>query len=183
MQARAADTQNAGQAVPARVPRLHDGEGQPARVPRLVAAEHDDYEPAQVKSGIPGWTPSWLAGWTRGPVPSSWGRRGRANPQLPPSTLSRQRPAGERAALFLFEESRKTLLARSAGLGQDVQGLPRLRPPIDPAGGPWRVVGRRVRGPRPGRGRRPRGEGRLDRQPQRLSERDARGPLPIAPAS
>ena len=92
-------------------------------VPRLVAAEHhDDYEPAQVKSGIPGLDALMAGGLDKGTSTLIMGPAGSGKSTIATQYAVAAAARGERAALFLFEESRKTLLARSAGLGQDVKG-------------------------------------------------------------
>lgn len=91
--------------------------------PRLVASEHhDDFEPAQVKSGIPGLDALMNGGLDKGTSTLLMGPAGSGKSTLAVQYAIAAAARGERAALFLFEENRKTLLARSAGLGQDVKG-------------------------------------------------------------
>jgi circadian clock protein KaiC len=91
--------------------------------PRLVAAEHqDDFEPAQVKSGIAGLDALMDGGLDKGTSTLVMGPAGSGKSTLATQYAVAAAARGERAAFFLFEESRKTLLARSAGLGLDVKG-------------------------------------------------------------
>ncbi len=91
--------------------------------PRLVAAEHqDDFAAAQVKSGVAGLDALMEGGLDRGTSTLIMGPAGSGKSTLATLYTIAAAARGERAALFLFEESRKTLLARSAGLGLDVKG-------------------------------------------------------------
>jgi len=91
--------------------------------PRLVAAEHqEDFEPAQIKSGIAALDALMGGGLDKGTSTLVMGPAGSGKSTLATQYVVAAAARGERAALFLFEESRKTLLARSAGLGLDVRG-------------------------------------------------------------
>ncbi len=91
--------------------------------PRLVAAEHQDvFEAAQVQSGIAGLDALLGGGLDKGTSTLIMGPAGSGKSTLATQYAVAAAGRGERAALFLFEESRRTLLARSAGLGQDVAG-------------------------------------------------------------
>lgn len=91
--------------------------------PRLVAAEHEeDFAPAQVKSGIAGLDALMDGGLDKGTSTLIMGPAGSGKSTLATQYTVAAAARGERAALFLFEESRKTLLARSAGLGLDIHG-------------------------------------------------------------
>jgi circadian clock protein KaiC len=91
--------------------------------PRLVAAEHqDDFAPAQIKSGIAALDALMGGGLDKGTSTLIMGPAGSGKSTLATQYAVAAAARGERAALFLFEESRKTLLARSAGLGLDVRG-------------------------------------------------------------
>lgn len=90
--------------------------------PRLVAAEHhDDFAPAQIKSGIAGLDALMDGGLDKGTSTLVMGPAGSGKSTLATQYAVAAAGRGERAALFLFEESRKTLLARSTGLGMDIQ--------------------------------------------------------------
>lgn len=89
--------------------------------PRLVAAEHqDDFRAGQVKSGITGLDALMDGGLDKGTSTLIMGPAGSGKSTLATQYAAAAAARGERAALFLFEESRKTLLARSAGLGLDL---------------------------------------------------------------
>ena len=91
--------------------------------PRLVAAEHqEDFQAAQVKSGVAGLDALMAGGLDKGTSTLIMGPAGSGKSTLATQYAVAAAARGERAALFLFEESRKTLLARSAGLGLDVAG-------------------------------------------------------------
>src|SRR5215210_6732024 len=91
--------------------------------PRLVAAEHhNDFDAGQLKSGIGGLDAIMGGGLDRGTSTLLMGPAGSGKSTLATQYAVAAAARGERAALFLFEESRKTLLARSAGLGIDVAG-------------------------------------------------------------
>ncbi len=91
--------------------------------PRLVAAEHrEEFAAAQVKSGLAGLDALMDGGLDKGTSTLIMGPAGSGKSTLATQYAVAAAGRGERAALFLFEESRKTLLARSAGLGLDVRG-------------------------------------------------------------
>lgn len=90
--------------------------------PRLIAAEHrEDFEAAQVKSGIAELDALMDGGLDKGTSTLIMGPAGSGKSTLATQYAVAAAARGERAALFLFEESGKSLLARSAGLGLDVQ--------------------------------------------------------------
>ena len=91
--------------------------------PRLVAAEHGtDFEAAQIKSGLAELDALMDGGLERGTSTLVMGPAGSGKSTLATQYMVAAAARGERGAFFLFEESKKTLLARAAGLGQDVKG-------------------------------------------------------------
>ena len=89
--------------------------------PRLVAAEHhDDFDAAQVNSGVAGLDALTGGGLDKGTSTLLMGPAGSGKSTLATQYAVAGAARGERGALFLFEESRKTFLARSAGLGLDL---------------------------------------------------------------
>ena len=105
-----------------------------------------------------------------------------ARPRSSPSPRPRR---GERAALFIFDESLEHAAApRCDGLGIDLAGARRRGPDQRPAGRPGRAVARRVRRTRSAPAWRSddASDGR-HRQPERLPQRDAGRALPRRPAA
>jgi len=91
--------------------------------PRLVAAEHQtDFAAEQVKSGVPELDALMAGGLDKGTSTLIMGPAGCGKSTLATQYAVTAAGRGERAALFVFEENLKTLLARSAGLGMDVRG-------------------------------------------------------------
>ena len=90
--------------------------------PRLVAAEHhDDFAPEQVKSGLPGLDALVCGGLDRGTSTLLMGPAGSGKSTLATQYAVNAARGGQRAAFFLFDEGRTTLLARSAALGLDLR--------------------------------------------------------------
>jgi circadian clock protein KaiC len=90
--------------------------------PRLVAAEHrGNFEPAEVKSGIAALDAIMGGGLDKGTSTLIMGPAGSGKSTLATQYAVAAAERGEHAALFLFEESIKTFLARSGGLGLGVQ--------------------------------------------------------------
>lgn len=90
--------------------------------PRLVASEHrEKFEPEQVKSGLAELDALMCGGLDRGTSTLLMGPAGAGKSTLATQYAVAAAARGERAAFFLFDEGRATLLARSKALGLDVQ--------------------------------------------------------------
>ncbi len=91
--------------------------------PRLVAAEHNhEFASAQVKSGLDGLDALMCGGLDRGTSTLLVGPAGSGKSTLATQYAVAAAGRGERAAFFLFDEGKTTLMARSAALGLDLQG-------------------------------------------------------------
>jgi circadian clock protein KaiC len=89
--------------------------------PRLVAAEHEVSFPAeQVSSGIPALDAILGGGLDRGSVVLVMGPAGTGKSVLATHYLMRVAADGERAAVYLFEESVRMFVRRAAGLAMQV---------------------------------------------------------------
>jgi circadian clock protein KaiC len=90
--------------------------------PRLVAAEHRAaFSPQQIASGIPGIDSLLGGGIHRGTSTLIMGPAGAGKSALSTQFAVAAAERGENAAIFLFDESRSTMIARSAGIDLDVQ--------------------------------------------------------------
>src|SRR3569623_1951841 len=90
--------------------------------PRLVAAEHpNEFDSAEIKSGIDGLDALMAGGLERGTSTLIMGPAGSGKSTLATQYAVAADERGERAALFLFEESLRTLISRSAGLGRNIE--------------------------------------------------------------
>src|SRR5205085_1949420 len=88
-----------------------------------VASEHQaEFSDEQVKSGIAELDALVAGGIDKGTSTLIMGPAGSGKSSIATQYAVAAAQRGERAALFLFEENKKTLLSRSAGLGQDVKG-------------------------------------------------------------
>ena len=91
--------------------------------PRLVAAEHhEEFAPEQVKSGLAALDALMCGGLDKGTSTLLMGPAGSGKSTLATQYAVAAAGRGERAAFFLFDEGRATLLARSAAFGLDVRG-------------------------------------------------------------
>lgn len=89
--------------------------------PRLVASEHhDDYLPAQISSGIAELDAIVGGGLDKGTSTLFMGPAGSGKSTLATRYAIAAAGRGERAAIFLFDEATKTLIARTTGLGLDL---------------------------------------------------------------
>lgn len=120
---------------------FHDykiGRGGLVVFPRLVAAEHSPARPlARMSSGLPKFDELLGGGLERGSSTLIVGAPGTGKSSLAVQFARTAAQRGECAALFVFDESVGTLLARSAGLGMDLapfveSGHVKLRQ-VDPA--------------------------------------------------
>jgi circadian clock protein KaiC len=103
--------------------------------PRLVAAEHQvAFKGETIPSGIPGLDTLLGGGLDRGTSCLFMGPAGAGKSSLATQYAATAANRGERASIFMFDETRRTLLARAASLHLDV------RPHVD-AG---RIVLRRI---------------------------------------
>jgi circadian clock protein KaiC len=94
--------------------------------PRLVAADHrEGFEREQVRSGVKPLDALLGGGLDRGTSTLILGPAGTGKSSVAVQYARAAAARGERAALFIFDESRDTLLTRSAALGMD------LRPHVD----------------------------------------------------
>ena len=104
---------------------LHDFTIRPGGVavyPRLVAHEYRDGSPGDpVPSGIPELDAILGGGLERGTTTAVLGNAGSGKSSFAAHYAYRAAERGERAALFLFEETVGTLVRRSAGLGADLR--------------------------------------------------------------
>jgi circadian clock protein KaiC len=90
--------------------------------PRLVAAEHhDDYRQAQISSGIAELDAVVGGGLDAGTTTLFMGPAGSGKSTLATQYAVAAAGRGERAALFLFDEATRTLIARTTGLGINLQ--------------------------------------------------------------
>ena len=91
--------------------------------PRLVAADHPGpFRPGQLASGVPALDALLGGGLDRGTSALLMGPPGSGKSSLAVQYAVAAAARGERAAVFAFDESRATLLARAAGLGIDLAG-------------------------------------------------------------
>lgn len=91
--------------------------------PRLVASEHfKPFEAGLVKSGVAELDSVMGGGLDRGTSTLLMGPAGSGKSTLATQYAAAAAARGERAALFLFDESPRTLMARSEALGLDVRG-------------------------------------------------------------
>ena len=91
--------------------------------PRLVAAEHRRPFPAgHLASGVPALDALLGGGLDRGTSALLMGPAGSGKSSIALQYAAAAAGRGERAAVFTFDESLTTLLARSAGLGIDLKG-------------------------------------------------------------
>jgi circadian clock protein KaiC len=90
--------------------------------PRLVAADHiERYENVQVKSGIAELDQLMGGGPDKGTSTLLLGPAGTGKSSIATQYAVAAAARGERAALFLFDESERTLLHRSEGLGMPLK--------------------------------------------------------------
>jgi circadian clock protein KaiC len=90
--------------------------------PRLVAADHrDGFRPGEVLSGVAEIDALVGGGLTRGTSTLLMGPAGTGKSTVAMQYARAAAAAGEHAAIFAFDESVTTLLARSAGVGQDLE--------------------------------------------------------------
>ena len=175
-----------GRAIPRRLPRLPDRHRRRAWcIPRLVAAHYRrEGENAPVSSGLPALDALLGGGLDRGTSTLFIGAAGTGKSSLAAQFVMAAAERGERSAMFLFDESVRTLITRSRGIGFDLER--RIAMPA------WSRCSRSTRpNCRPGefiqwhpRGGRRAGRTRGgDRQPQRLPQRDARGAATADPAA
>lgn len=91
--------------------------------PRLVASEHRRaFEPGRLKSGVIALDALLGGGLNRGTSTLLMGPAGSGKSSIAVQYAVAAAEAGERAAVFIFDESLTTLFARSAGLGMDLRG-------------------------------------------------------------
>ena len=91
--------------------------------PRLVASEHRrPFEPGRLKSGVSALDALLGGGLDRGTSALLMGPAGSGKSSIAVQYAVAAAEAGERAAVFTFDESLTTLYARSAGLGMDLRG-------------------------------------------------------------
>jgi circadian clock protein KaiC len=89
--------------------------------PRLVAAEHlHPFEAQKVQSGLKGLDDLVGGGLDRGTSTLIMGPAGTGKSSIAVQYISAAAARGECSAIFAFDESRGTLLARSAALGMDL---------------------------------------------------------------
>jgi circadian clock protein KaiC len=106
--------------------------------PRLVAAEHrSEFERENASSGLPNLDALLGGGLGRGTSALLQGPAGSGKSSIAIQFAVAAAQRGERAAIFMFDETHGTLLARAEGLGMDLRrhlesGLLRLRQ-VDPA--------------------------------------------------
>ena len=128
--------------------------------PRLIAAEHHkDFVRRPMSSGVAALDALLGGGLEPGTSTLLMGPAGSGKSSLAIQYAVAAAERGQRAAVFEFDESIDTLLARSAGLGMNLQRAHRVGANQRPAGGPGRAVPRRIRASRAevgraGRGRR-----------------------------
>jgi circadian clock protein KaiC len=92
--------------------------------PRLVAGEHQhSFAPTQIESGLPELDALMGEGIERGTSVLVIGPTGVGKSTFAVQFAMHAASAGERVAMFLFEESDRTLRARAAGLGMPVERL------------------------------------------------------------
>jgi len=91
--------------------------------PRLVAAEHHEpFEPGNVPSGVADLDDLFGGGIERGTSTLIMGPSGSGKSTLMTHYAAAAAAAGDRVAIFTFEESLSTLMTRSASMGIDLQG-------------------------------------------------------------
>src|SRR5512140_387045 len=106
--------------------------------PRLVAAEHrNDFLEEKLVSGVSGFDALLGGGIERGTSTLIMGSAGTGKSSLAAHFLCAAASRGEKSAMYLFDESRNTLLTRMKGLGVDLDehtrsGVVAIRQ-IDPA--------------------------------------------------
>ena len=106
--------------------------------PRLIASEHrQDLSDDKLSSGIPALDELLGGGIQRGTSTLVVGAAGTGKSTLASQFVTAAAKRGERCAMFIFDESRKTLLTRAQGLGIALQkyveaGLVSIRQ-VDPA--------------------------------------------------
>lgn len=92
--------------------------------PRLVAAEHKaDFQQEQISSDIPQVDAMLGGGLHRGTSTLFLGPAGSGKSALATKYAVAAAGRGERVAMFIFDESRSTLLSRSEGLGMPLRAL------------------------------------------------------------
>jgi circadian clock protein KaiC len=92
--------------------------------PRLVASEHSaEFPPGLVSSGLEPVDRLLGGGLTRGTSTLIMGPAGAGKSAIATQYVVAAAARGERSAMFVFDESIKTLVERSAGLGMDVKEL------------------------------------------------------------
>lgn len=92
--------------------------------PRLIAAEHrQDFKKEVVKSGIQELDSLLGGGLDRGTSTLALGPAGSGKSTLASQFAAAAAGRGERTAIFIFDETRDTYLARSAGIGTDMQSF------------------------------------------------------------
>jgi circadian clock protein KaiC len=106
--------------------------------PRLIASEHRrPFETGQLKSGVEALDVLLGGGFDRGTSGLLMGPAGSGKSSIAIQYAHAAAERGERAVIFAFDESLTTLMARSAGLGANLQGhveAGRLRvQQVDPA--------------------------------------------------
>jgi circadian clock protein KaiC len=90
--------------------------------PRLIAAEYRRTSSrAQLDSGVPGLDTMLGGGIERGTSTLLLGAAGTGKSTLAAMFAARAAARGQRASMFLFDESQNTLLSRMAGLGVDLE--------------------------------------------------------------
>jgi circadian clock protein KaiC len=91
--------------------------------PRLVAAEHrQEFVKEFVKSGVPELDSLVGGGLDRGTSTLALGPAGSGKSTLASQYAAAAAERGEHTAIFIFDETRETYLARSAGIGTDMRG-------------------------------------------------------------
>lgn len=90
--------------------------------PRLVAAEHrEDFERGQLRSGVPQIDALVGGGLHRGTSTLLMGPAGTGKSTVAIQYAKAAAAAGQHAAIFAFDETTSTLLARAAGVGLDLR--------------------------------------------------------------
>jgi circadian clock protein KaiC len=91
--------------------------------PRLVAAEHrQTFVKESIKSGVPEMDSLLGGGLDRGTSTLVLGPAGCGKSTLAAQYAAAAAERGESSAIFVFDETRETYLARAAGIGTDMQG-------------------------------------------------------------
>ena len=167
-------------ALSRRLSRLRDQDRRPDGVsaPGGRRASHVGAPRRSWPAACPGSMRCWAAASRRAPARCSSGAAGTGK-----STLAAQFVAGggrprPEAALFMFDESPQTLLSRCDGLDIDLGRHVAAGTDLAAADRPRRAHAGRVRARASARRRGARRQGGRHRQPQRLSQRHARGAVP-----